>query len=68
MDQSFCQFIADICKDPSKIVTGVKVRELVALQEHVLVCDTCSDLIDQTITNNKVNPKPDTEWDKTKYN
>jgi len=68
MEQGLCQFIADVCKDPSQIVTGLKVRELVALQEHVLVCDTCSDLIDQAIASKNADPKPDTEWDRTKYN
>lgn len=68
MEQSLCEFIADICKDPSKIITGLKVGEFVALQTHVLVCDTCCALLDEAIANSKDRPKPETEWDRTRYN
>ena len=69
MDQSLCQFVADIQKDPNKIITGLTLRKFTALQAHILVCETCSPIVDDILVKGKDIPSdPNNGWNKTRYN
>lgn len=44
-----CQFIADIKQDPAKQITGLKIKDFLALKEHITVCYKCADAVDEII-------------------
>jgi len=56
----FCQFVADIQKDPTKIITNLKVGQLIALKNHLTTCQKCDDIVNEVFEKGKDIPsKPD---------
>jgi hypothetical protein len=53
MDKSFCEYIADIHKDPFAIPERLKIKEFLALKAHVAICEDCSIKTDEIITQSK---------------
>ena len=54
--EDFCAFFQRIERDPARIVTGLKVRDLLAARAHVAKCDACGDILDRVLA--KAPPKP----------
>ena len=69
MDQTPCEFIADIQKDPSRKIDNLTVRQFYALQDHLKTCSTCNTVVDEIIEKHKDVPSdPNSGWNKIDYN
>ena len=55
----YCELIAAIGRDPSKIVSGLKVRDFLLMKQHYNECDKCAAIVDDVVENYK--PKDD-KW------
>lgn len=69
MDLSFCDFIAEIQKDPFKKIENLSVGQFYKLQDHLKTCSTCDAIVEAIIEKHKDVPSnPNSGWDKTDYN
>lgn len=59
--EEFCAFFQRIERDPAKIVTGLKVRDLIAARAHVVDCQACSDILDRVLAQAPAKPLYDRE-------
>ena len=48
---NWCEFFANIEKDPKAITPRLTVRDLLAAKEHIDSCKDCSDSMDRVLAN-----------------
>lgn len=46
---NYCDFIAAIEADPNKKITGLKVKDFLALRQHVILCIKCNQAVSRTL-------------------
>jgi hypothetical protein len=68
MDLSLCEFIAAIKKDPTAKIENLSIREFYALKAHILVCQICSETVDEIVAKADEMPHVTDGWDITRYN
>lgn len=61
----YCKFIDEIKQDPAKKITGLKIRDFLALKEHIADCHTCADAVDNILEREKDTPP---SIDTSRYN
>lgn len=68
-NSELCEFIKQIQKDPSKKVTGLTIRKIKQLQEHLKVCEECFRITDEILEAGKNVPEDsNSEWNRSQYN
>jgi hypothetical protein len=66
---SFCELIQQIKVNPFKKVEGLTVSNFYLLQQHLLKCEACSEIVDKVMEKYKDIPSdPNSDWNKTQYN
>ena len=51
----WCQFFKRIDRDPAAIISGLNLRDIRFMREHVNVCLECNDIVTRTIA--KASPR-----------
>lgn len=51
MSINWCKFFADIEADPTKIVKGLTVRQMIQAKLHINECQDCMDRADRVLAN-----------------
>jgi len=48
-DKDFCEYFKKIAEDPTAPAPPITVKDFLKARQHILVCQECSDLVDQVL-------------------
>jgi hypothetical protein len=52
MIEDMCKFFRDIEANPKKLIIGLKVRDYLALKNHIDGCDSCYNIVQRVDSSN----------------
>jgi hypothetical protein len=50
MTRDWCKFFQEIEENPKRLITGLKIRDYLAMREHVQSCDACYNRVQRVDT------------------